>query len=186
MINVYLIAGIVGIVVVLLSLFGGDHEHDIDAGLDGGHHEAGDFHGLGWLPFLSLRFWMFGAAAFGLTGFFLTLAKVAEPRTGIISGITGFVTGMLIHLMTRMARRGESSVLTVSADLIGKRAQVLVRVRPDEPGRVRMEVNGETIDMLALADTNHPFEIGEEVFVTSIEGNQARVSSLEEVMENQR
>ena len=86
-----------GCVLIGASLvFGGhvDDHHDLESDHD--HDTIGAGSEVIWLPFLSMRFWTFAAACFGLTGILLTGGGVQEPLTGGISTFMGISLGWVI------------------------------------------------------------------------------------------
>jgi membrane protein implicated in regulation of membrane protease activity len=181
MLGLYIVFGLAGLIVVLASALGGHHGHDADAGADGDVH-AGDQGWDAWLPFLSLRFWSYASAGFGMIGALGTAFTNAAPWTvfGAAAG-GGVAAGWAVYLLITLARRGEASSSASSADLLGKEARMLVGFGEGQPGKARMQVKGETIDMLAFSDSGAPIPAGEEVIVLSVEGNRVRVTPREEI-----
>jgi membrane protein implicated in regulation of membrane protease activity len=189
MLTLYIVMAIVSGALILISAFGVDHGsgHDLDVGHDvaGGHdtnHDT-DHDGGAWLPFLSLRFWNYFAAAFGLIGLLLTLLKATDSSTTLILALAGGLgTGLAVALIMRWLKAGSNTDGTAIHDLMGKEAKVIVGVKPDQIGKVRIEAKGELIDLLAVADDGHPIEAGEQVVVVGVDGGQARVSRVRDIL----
>jgi membrane protein implicated in regulation of membrane protease activity len=68
-------------------------------------------------------------------------------------------------------------------DLLGKEAKLLVGVKPSQLGKIRFEVKGEIIDMIAVAEDDSVIETGEQVLIVGVEGNQARVARRRDIFE---
>jgi membrane protein implicated in regulation of membrane protease activity len=170
MLVIYLITVIVGGVLVAVSIAAGADSHSTDHGGDAGHGN-GDHAGtadaiLSWLPVASLRFWIFFAAFFGLTGSALTMLGAPGPiPTAIAAALVGYASGLLISRSIRALQRSSSDSSVGEADLIGATAQVLVPMAAGRTGKVRLELKARAVDL--LAETDEPGEIaaGERVLV---------------------
>lgn len=187
MLIAYIVSMIVGGGLVLMTAISGHGHHDVDLG----HHDAdlghGDAdashdsdHGSGdadlWLPFLSLRFWTYGIAAFGFAGTLLvTLANLSETASIPWSIGTGLLCGLAVSYLTRLAMRSETDSSVKTHDMLGKTASVLVPVRPGLPGKVRLNVKGDWIEVLALPHEAESIEAGEDVVVLTVENDRAYV-----------
>lgn len=145
---------------------GGDHgdhdvdgaDHDLDHGAaDGEHVGVGD---VLWLPVLSLRFWTFFLAFFGLTGALLD----GLARAGLVGGHWGIGLGLAIALglgsgyaistiLRQLKHKRVSSEVVPEVDYVGKVGEVLLDVAPGDPGQVRLDVKGSSIDLPALVET---------------------------------
>jgi membrane protein implicated in regulation of membrane protease activity len=150
---IYLGSMLIGGVLVALSVLGGDHGHH-DVGGDGADGHAGD-HGSGvadtvlaWLPLGSFRFWTFFAAFFGLTGTALTMLGTSSPVVVGAAVAVGYASGlMLTRALRRLQVTTDSSL--GEADLVGASAQVLLPVGGGRTGKVRLQIKGRTVDLLA-------------------------------------
>jgi hypothetical protein len=60
-------------------------------------------------------------------------------------------------------------------DLMGAEGTVTVAVRGEVPGRIRCNLKGEIIDLLAITEPGQTLEIGTSVIVTTFENDRARV-----------
>lgn len=210
MLTFYLIAGIVGGSLIVLSALGGigdhdadleldhdvdldvdhdidldvDHDvdldvdHDVEGALDvahGGVLDGVDPEGV-WLPFLSLRFWTYAAAGFGITGGLLTwLGTLAEPAVGLAAGGTGLVAGLAMSYAMRALKRGEAHGHIGLRDYQGSEGVVLVAIQPGGTGKIRTRVRGEEIDLLATSDAAEPLTAGAPIIIIDMVGAQAKV-----------
>jgi membrane protein implicated in regulation of membrane protease activity len=180
MLVLYLIAVIVGGVLVTLSIFSGADGHSTDhdvGGHDAGHSLGDDGDGggdhigaadalLSWLPVASLRFWIFFAAFFGLTGTALTVLGAAGPiATAVASVALGYASGLLLTRSIRALTRSSSDSSVGEGDLIGATALILVPVAAGRTGKVRLELKARSIDLLAETEEAGEMAAGERVLV---------------------
>lgn len=203
MLAVYIVLGVIGGGLILLSALGvithgfdasahfdADHQidfsHDLSAtdsvptgdNVDHVLHDTGDV----WLPFLTLRFWIYTSGCFGLIGFLAAVFSDArEPAIAIVATLAGLLMGFLAAWFYRILPRAEVSGGVSSGDFVGAVGNVLVAVGESKMGKVRVLVKGDTIDMLALAERG-TIEVGEEILVTSVEGQKVTVVKKEEYL----
>ncbi|HMR74225.1 MAG TPA: NfeD family protein [Polyangiaceae bacterium] len=188
---IYLAALVIGVGVIAVQLlFAGkgdvemdvdadidiDADMDVDADADGdhGHVAHGD---AGFLPILlSVRFWTFGLLAFGMVGTLLHVFRWASPwTTPFIALAMGIASGLLASMTFRALSRAETSSAASSRDAVGQVGRVLLPVSKESRGKVRIELRGQTIDLLATTDEEDLAD-GELVMIESLEGSTARVS----------
>lgn len=191
MLTLYLIAlGLGGTLLLASLLLGGDHDGhaagDLDApgelAADAAPDAAGDAadHGmaadaaLAWLPVASLRFWTFFLAFFGLTGTVLSVAgttgrMVASPLvTGLIAGATGYACGLGVVVAIRRMRASQTDSTASVDDYVGASALVMVSVAPGKPGKVRLEVKGRTVELLAETEDETAFAVQELALIYAV------------------
>jgi membrane protein implicated in regulation of membrane protease activity len=187
----YVFALVLGSILLGASfLLGGDHDadgdveahadagHDLDTHTDAGHDAHGDLGGFfGVLG--SMRFWTFFAAFFGLTGvvldgFDLTAELMA---LGLSIGV-GFVTGWLAVTLLRRLAANDTGVAAGVGDYVGKTGELLIAVRPDRIGKIRIELKGTTVDVLALTD-DEPIAKGEQALILEMREDKAIVVRLD-------
>lgn len=196
MLAVYLVCAIVAGGLIVLSALGGLGHHGLgDGGIDhGGDVHSGDVHSGEvhggplaefsefWLPFRSLRFWIYLAGTFGIVGTLLTLAKVSvEPMTGLLSGASGLVMGLIASALVRVLMKAERPAHLDQDDFLGAIGKVSVAPKDGMPGKVRTDVRGEVIDLLALPEGDAEILAGDEVVVVGIDGDRARVARKSDV-----
>jgi membrane protein implicated in regulation of membrane protease activity len=215
MLILYIASLIVGGVLVLLGAFGVTKEGDasvdsetgfdkdftIDKEIDKDFNFAKDFAvGKGgegfskiaeaadkelWIPFLSLRFWTYLAAGFGLVGTIGTMMG-GNPLITTISAITvGLIAGLAISYASYKIRRSETSSNVSEQELLGKEAQVLVRISGTNPGRVRLVAMDDIIDMLAVSEDGREFAVGDSVVVVGVENGRLQVLHKDILFEDQ-
>lgn len=191
MLALYLVPAIVGLGLIVLSALGGmGHDLDIDhGGLEVDHHadfesdhtieHASDF----WLPFLSLRFWTYLLGGFGGFGLLLTLLGVrTEPIRLLCSIAVGLVAGFGAAWIFRWLSRSQSNSSVNDQDFLGATGKVLVPPVGADPGKIRVEVKGDLIDLLATPLEGHTIGRGDEVVVVSIEGTRAVIANASEYL----
>lgn len=196
MLSAYIIAAVVGIGLAAASAFLGHHDTDHDASFDHGHdfdhggdadHDHGDADTDGpWIPFFSIRFWTYFLFGFGATGVLLHyLVRSPEPTTAITATSTGFMLGLLVAGIMRWLQKQQNSSMTSTKDLQGAVGRVSVAIAAGMEGKVRLTLNGETLDFLALSDQGQTIHLGSEVVVVSVENDRAVVMPITEISENQ-
>ncbi|MBX3112344.1 MAG: NfeD family protein [Fimbriimonadaceae bacterium] len=182
----YVTSALVAGVLVLLSFLGADHGADHEVGVDhevtADHDSGTDVHGA-WLPFFSLRFYIYFFAGLGTTGLLLTLlAKTPEPWAGIISGCVGLGTGLAVSMLIRALRVSESTSGARQTDMLGKEAEVMVTIRGGTPGRIRLSVKGDILDVLAVTQDGETIDPGASVVVLEMADDKAVVARRENIL----
>lgn len=181
----YLAALILGLGTVMVQLLMGgegdgdagdasaDVEHDLDADQGDAHAEADS----GFLPiFLSLRFWIFGSLAFGMVGSLLHFLGLASAVvTLVVSIVMGIGSGMLASWTFRVLNRQHVSSGAGENDAVGHVGKVLLRVPAQGHGKIRIQLKGQTLDLLATSDEGELLE-GEQVLVEEMRDGRARVA----------
>ena len=174
----YLAALIVGVGTIAMQLlFSGHGDADADAHLDvdADHGHVGHGDG-GFLPiFLSLRFWTFAFLAFGMVGTLLHYFRMTtSPVTIGLAVAMGLVSGLAASLTFRLLSRAEMSSGGSTTDAVGSVGKVLVPVSRRAHGKVRIELKGQTVDLLATTDEDD-LEAGDMVLVEEVDSGTARV-----------
>ncbi len=143
----------------------GDGGHD--GAHDGGHDKDSGADGdVAWLPWFSLQFWMFAMAFFGLTGTVLEgfgiAGTIVTAPTAIALGIgSGLAASYALHKLKH--DKVESNV--GASDFIGRNATVLLPVQKNQTGKIRVQVKGQLIDLVAVTDDVDPIVAKDEVLV---------------------
>lgn len=178
---VYLFALVVSLGLFLLQavMGGGDGDagadHGADADADAEHGDAGADHGALALLF-STRFWTFFALGFGLSGSLLHYLDLAGAvLTAVVASGSGIAAGLTSVLAYRAIKRSEISSMTGISEAVGRTGRVLISVGPTKKGQIRVELKGQSVDLLAMAEEEE-LARGEAILIESIEGNVARVS----------
>jgi membrane protein implicated in regulation of membrane protease activity len=163
------------------SLVGG---HDGGAG-EHGHDGPGDHHGTSpaLLPLLSLRFWTFSLAFFGLAGAALTaVGALAAPMLAAVAGGVGVAAGYgASRLLGGLARRPLGLVASAEAH-VGREGEVLLPVGPGQRGKIRLTIGGTSTDLVAETDDGGVLPAGATVLVVGLRGNVAVVERSPETL----
>jgi len=161
----------------------GDVDADIDADADA-DIDSGGLGGLGdavqaWLPFASMRFWTFGAAFFGLTGVLLeTASPLSGLSAGLVSGAVGYLCGTGATRIIRALRKQRVDSSVGELDFLGAQGRVLLTVKQGQPGKIRLELKGRTIDLMAETPDGEPLTPGQPVIVFDVvTGGNVRVTA---------
>ncbi len=193
MLALYLFSLIVGGGFLLLSLFGGGGEGDVD--LDGGLDlDLGgdvDFDGEAFdgaidsdtdaaSRIFSIRTVVYALFGFGATGTILSLLGIGALTTLAFSVVGGFAAGLLVSLVFHYLVRTSSGDHQDDAALVGLAGVVTLPLDALRPGTVMVERGGRRFALRAL-----PHGRGDEdptgwvhVVVVEMEGGIARVAPL--------
>jgi membrane protein implicated in regulation of membrane protease activity len=207
MLVLYTVAlGVGGTLLAASLILGGDHDHDHDGGVDldkdfhldvdsdvdadvdadadadGDADVSGD-HGavdvvLTWFPILSLRFWTFFMAFFGLTGTTIELLDLSSSTVAAItSSVVGYLAGMsIVTVMRRLQKQVVDSNVRES-DYIGATGVVMLPVSQNKTGKIRLHMKGRMVELMARTEEEGSFEIKDEVMVYGLtEDGQAIIT----------
>ncbi|MCB9558058.1 MAG: DUF1449 family protein [Deltaproteobacteria bacterium] len=177
---VYLAAFVFGAILLGASLFlGGEHSDvaahvDVDADADAEADFDGDGFAEIWLPFASLRFWVYFLTFFGACGTTLSLLALAGRWTTLIaSSSLGIVVGFSAALVIQKLKRNTIGTVTSTDNLRGYEGTVLLPFGAKTRGKVRVEVNDQAVDLVARTTDDEPDELtqGTRVLVIDTAGN---------------
>ena len=168
---VYLLALVLGGGTLLVQLLSGlGHGHDFDHGH--GHHPL---HGPGLMSVRSLTFALFD---FGLVGGALHIFGILEPVWALaVAAATGVATLFVVSLTFRQLDHPEASGAAMFDEAKGRTGRVLVACAPGQRGKVRVELKGQTVDMIATSDGKAVPE-GAQVRIVDVRGDVAHVEAV--------
>ena len=173
MLSIYLGSLLFGGVLLGASMFGG-HDADGDAhGADA--HEHGDHHHHTALPFLSLRFWAFALAFFGLSGAALTVGGALGAVTPFLAGGVGLGCGYVSARVLQGLARRPLGLLSNGDAHIGREGRVLLPVEKGRRGKVRLSIGGTSTDVIAETESEGALATGETALVVGMRGTVALV-----------
>lgn len=141
---------------------------DADADADGLDHADLDHGGLAevWLPFMSLRFWVFFLAFFGATGTVLSLFALAGKWTTLVAALAmGLVIGFCAAYIIQRLKRDVVGEVAGEEHYKGLEGTVQLPVSEQTPGKVRLTVQGQTVDLPARSDEQTEIPVGAKVLV---------------------
>lgn len=190
LVYVYLFSFALGGILLLASILLGDKDTghaDADANGELGQSSQGLDHGVPdshgslagvFTAFLSMRFWMFFLAFFGLTGLVLDgLDLVASSGLALALALAmGLVTGQATVAVFRQLATSETSTAASAHDYVGKSGRVLVGFGPGELGKLRLTLKGTMVDVLATSDEERRFAIGDSALVIQMNETTAVVA----------
>ena len=179
-----------------------DLDHDVDHDLDGGHGiDAGhdlDAHHVGadgldkdldgmvasggdalWLTLLSLRFWTFGAASFGLAGVLSTFAGLGEPVTGVTAALSGVGIGFAAARFFRALKRDEVSGALGLDSTVGMQGRVLLPIERGGMGKIAVHTDAGRVELKATTLDDGPLRVNGPCLVVSVEDGVATVTGLD-------
>jgi hypothetical protein len=131
-----------------------------------------------WTPFLSMRFWTFGAMSFGLAGTLLTLMGVPAMLVLMVAMVAGSGMGIAAAWFFRALKGEEVSGDTSFERYTGEEARVVVGIRSDQPGKIAVHTLAGRVEMPATTRDVHPIAAGSVVIVASVRDGVADVSQL--------
>lgn len=169
----------------------GDHDHshdhgpahEVGAGDHAHSHAAHASHaadGVGALvvaTLLSLRFWTYALAAFGLSGTLLTLLSTPEPLTGGLAAGMALLCGGLVSYAMRALNRGQASGSVSTRELAGRDAEIVLSVGPGKLGKIRLTHQGQIVELPARTSEDRLLERKEPVLVVEIRDGVAEITS---------
>jgi hypothetical protein len=187
MISIYIASVLFGGVLLGASLSSG-HHGDGDGGGDGGdgaanpagyaghegHHDHPQHHD-GRLPFLSLRFWAFASAFFGLSGALLTIAGAAGAVVPLLAGGVGTGAGLISARILGNLGRRPTGLLGDARSHVGREGRVLLPVGPGQRGKIRLSIGGISTDLVAETDSETRLEPGSTALLVGLRDNVAIV-----------
>lgn len=186
---VFLAALVLGLGILALQVIlpsgeaeGADHELGAESAADDhdlhAHDNPTDF-----LPiFLSLRFWTFGALAFGTVGSLIHFLGFAGPLISLpLSLAMGLGSGLLASWTIRTLTLNDANSASESGGAVGQVGRVLIPCSKDSRGKIRIELKGQTHDLVATTDDTE-LENGAYVLVEEMRGATAHVSRAPEAV----
>ncbi len=168
--TIFLIIGSVGFLFLLISFVVGDLfdmlGFDFGADLDSGH----DF-GVFDSRVISVFLTAFGG--FGVIGTSLGYGAIGSSLFGLLGGV---VFGAIVFFFGRFLYNQQSSSSVTIDDLIGRTAQVIVGIRPNQLGQISCRVGEERVEKVARALGDTEIKAGELVRIDSINSDAVMVS----------
>jgi membrane protein implicated in regulation of membrane protease activity len=177
MLSAYIVCLVAGGIVLAVSIFGVHESHEADVehfDTDGGHH---GHEGLDKLPFLSLRFWIWAATFFGLTGLVLSLIHTSQATALVLAVVAGVGTGWGASHVIGKLTKDAVGVLPEAASHIGCEGKLLLPLRRGELSKVRLHVGGADVDLVAESDSAEPLPAGTTVWVVELRGTHVVVEA---------
>ena len=166
----FLIIGSVGFLFLLISFIVGDLFDmiglDFDADLDGGN-EFGVFDSRVISVFLTA----FGG--FGAIGTSIGYGAVGSLLFGLLGGV---VFGAIVFFFGKFLYNQQSSSSVTMDDLIGRTAQVVVSIKPNQLGQISCRIGEERVEKVARTVGGAEIKAGSIVRIDSINSDAVMVS----------
>jgi membrane protein implicated in regulation of membrane protease activity len=171
----YALALILGGGLLVVQLLGGGHH-------DGGDHFAGsdhlggpDHHPAQGPGLLSTRSLTYGLFAFGFVGASLHALRLVAPWAALpIAAAAGVAVTLAVGTTLRAVGDPAASGEAALDEARGHAGRVLVPLSRDRQGKVRVQIKGQTVDLLATT-TGGDLPAGTEVVVVNVRGDVAEV-----------
>jgi membrane protein implicated in regulation of membrane protease activity len=149
--------------------------HDVDGSHDIAHGaDVAAILGL----FASLRFWTFAMACFGATGIVTELAGLPTVIGLPIAALVGVFLGLGAALVFRTLAVDTVDSSIDARTLAGREAEVLLAVAPGAVGKLRVEHQGQLLDMPCRAPGEAHLARGRRVMIVAVKGGVAEVTPL--------
>lgn len=156
-----------------------DVGHGADVHGDAFEVDEGGIHLADWF---SVRFVIYFAAMFGLTGTVLTtMTDMGRGNVLVVAIFGGIVVGQIVHQMMRWLKKSSSDSSTRTTDYIDRPGRVTVGIQPNGRGEVAIQVRDGERSLPAVARReDDSFAIGSQVAVVEVRGGTAVVVSRKE------
>lgn len=164
---------------LLLTFLGGEDGGDFDdGGMDGGLDFDGDGDGEGhhhgesfwFFEIVSIRTLAAAATFFGLVGLTARSADLSPPISLGLAFAAGFGAMYSVYWMFKQLLRLQSSGTQRVQNAVGLPAIVYLRIPEADSGagKVHVDMQGRTVEYLAVTDDEEPIPTGENVMVVEV------------------
>ena len=130
-----------------------------------------------WMPFLSMRFWTFGSAGFGLVGSLLHFIAPWLVTLSVSSG-TGLLIGLGAAYFFHQLKQNTVTAATGLARFTGREARVLLDIKPGGIGKIVIDAAEGQIELVARTKDAHTIKRGSKVLITDLVNGSANVTSM--------
>jgi membrane protein implicated in regulation of membrane protease activity len=169
---IFLAIGGFGFLFLLISFIFGDIFEAV--GLDfGTDFDGGDDFGVFDSRVISIFLTAFGG--FGAIGTAVGYGAAGSLLFGLIGG---FIFGAIVFYFGKLLYNQQSSSSVSNADLIGRTAQVIVGIKPDQLGQISCRIGDERVEKLARTASGEEIKAGQIVRIDSI-GSDSVIVSIE-------
>jgi membrane protein implicated in regulation of membrane protease activity len=167
---VYLLALIFGGGLMFFQVVSGGHESVSADHVPDVHHGAGP-------GVLSIRSAIYGLFAFGFVGAALHILGLTGRFSAFaLAVVSGLAAALAAGYTFATLGSAEASGAASLHEARGRRARVLLPCAPDRPGKIRLDLGGQQVDMKATCD-GPPIAAGAEVVVIEVLDDVARVAA---------
>ncbi|HUG52536.1 MAG TPA: hypothetical protein VMR21_03000 [Vicinamibacteria bacterium] len=167
---VYLMALIVGGGLLLFQALTGGHAAEAPYDAPDVHHGAGP-------GVLSIRSAIYGLFSFGFVGAALHIPGLTGKVTAFaLAAASGVAATLAAGFTFATLGSPDASGAASFSEARGKRARVLLPCAADRPGKIRLELGGQQVDMKATCE-GPPIAAGADVVVVDVHDDVARVAA---------
>ena len=166
--TIFLAIGALGFLFLLVSLIVGDifEAVGVDLSFDASH----DF---GVLDSRVIAIFLTAFGGFGAIGTSLGWGAVGGSLFGLAGG---FFFGAIVFYFGKLLYSQQSSSSVAMEDLIGRTAQVIVNIKPDQLGQISCRIGEERVEKLARTTSGEEIKAGQLVRIESIGSDSVIVS----------
>lgn len=152
--NFFLVVGIIGFVLVMVSMFSG-YDGDLSVDHDVGHGDGGD--SISVFSFRTITTFM---TAFGGVGWLCMYFGKGILFSSVAGTGCGLVFGFIAWWLTSFAVKQQASSLVGGQDFVGKEAIVHIDIPVNGNGEVQIELSGQRKYMSAQTNDKDPIPNG--------------------------
>ena len=166
--TIFLAIGGLGFLFLLISLIVGDIFDAIgfDLSLDTSH----DF---GVFDSRVIAIFLTAFGGFGAIGISVGWGAIGGLLLGLLGG---FIFGAIVFYFGKLLYSQQSSSSVAPEDLIGRTAQVVVNIKPDQLGQISCNIGEERVEKLARIVSGEELKAGQLVRIDSIGSDSVFVS----------
>ena len=165
---IFLAIGGIGFLFLVLSLLIRDLFDMIGFDLDG----SLDGHDFGLLDSRVVSVFLTAFGGFGAIGTIWGFGSLLSSGLGLFGGI---IFGTVVYYFGKLLHSQQVTSSITDEDLIGKTAQVTVRIMPNQLGQVTFTIGEERIEKLARSADNSHLEVGTKVRIDAFAGDSVLV-----------
>jgi len=177
----YVLALILGGGLLLVQLLGGGHHDGMDHFGGADHLGGADHHPSQGPGLLSTRSLTYGLFAFGFAGASLYLLRLTGPWAALaIAAAAGVAATLGVGSTLRAVGDPAASGEAALDEARGRSGRVLLPLTRDRPGKIRVQIKGQTVDLLATTASGE-LPAGADVVVVDVRGDVAEVVAAKEV-----
>lgn len=171
---VFITLGAIGFALLLLSLVF-DHDHDYDHGDIAVGHDMGGDHGPSWFNLKILASFL---SAFGFGGAIARYYDFHWMSSSLIGAGSGLALGFVVYQSLGFFYRQQASSHATTAEVLGQKGFVSVRIAHDQPGEVMLSVKGSQYSYVARTLDGTDIKEGSAIEVVQFLGETAIVKPI--------
>jgi membrane protein implicated in regulation of membrane protease activity len=166
LLTIFVIIGGIGLLFLLISLLVGDFFEALGFDFD---NNGQDF---GLLDSRVISVFLLAFGGFGAIASLLDFKAFPSSLFGLLGGA---VLGFFVYLFGKTLYNQQSSSSVTAQDLIGRRAQVTVKILPDQLGQISCLIGEERVEKLARSLESKELPVGSTVVIDSFAGDSVLV-----------